>query len=77
MFNSLPNDKILYHSNLKDFAENKINVTEKFNLVFRRVENKVQNRGNAVYQHFLLFPQWFQKVYFFRVIKKCGKELTL
>ena len=32
--------------------------------VFDRVENNVGKRENASYQHFLLFPQCFQKVSF-------------
>ena len=32
--------------------------------VFDRVENNVGKRENAGYQHFLLFPQCFQKVSF-------------
>ena len=33
--------------------------------VFDRVENIVEKGENAGYQHFLLFPQGFQKVCFF------------
>ena len=40
----------------------KINVTEKLKFVLRRVENIVGKGENAGYQHFLLFPQCFQKV---------------
>ena len=32
--------------------------------VYDRVENTVGKRENAGYQHFLLFPQCFQKVSF-------------
>ena len=32
--------------------------------VFDRVENIVGKGENAVYQHFLLFPQCFEKAYF-------------
>ena len=59
--NSLPNDKILDQSNFKDFADDKINVTNKMNFVMGRVENIVGKGGNAGYQHFLLFSQCFQK----------------
>ena len=45
------------------------NVTEKLNLIFRTVENNVGKGENADYQHFLLLPQCFHKVYFFRVVK--------
>ena len=60
-FNSLPNDKIFDLSNLKDFADNKINVTYVTNFVLGRVEIIVGKGENAGYQHFLLFPR-FQKV---------------
>ena len=61
LFNSLPNDKILDRSKLKAFAEDKINVTEKLKFVLGRVENIVRKGENAGHQHFLLFPQSFQK----------------
>ena len=36
-----------------------------------RVENIVEKRENASYQHFLLFPQCFQKAsYLYKVIKQ-------
>ena len=37
--------------------------------VYDRVENIVGKGENAGYQHFLLFPQCFQKVFFLRVVK--------
>ena len=40
--NSLPNDKILDLAKLKEFAGNKINVTQKLKFVLRRVENIVR-----------------------------------
>ena len=60
---TLPKDKILDWSKLKYplYAEDKIIVTEKLQFVLRRVENIVGNGENAGYQHFLLFPQCFQK----------------
>ena len=57
----LPNDKMLEWSRLKPFADNKINVTEKLNFLLGRIVNIVQKGENAVYQHFLLFPQCLQK----------------
>ena len=63
VFNSLPNDKILDWSNLKAFADDKINVIEKIKFVLGKVENIAGKRENAGYQHFLLFPQCFQKAY--------------
>ena len=59
--NSLPNDKILDWSKLKAFADDKINVTEKMKFVLAKVENIVRKEENAGYQHFLLYPQCFQK----------------
>ena len=61
-FNSLPSDTILDWSKLKAFADDKINVTEKVNLFWGRVENIVGKEKNAGYQHFLLFLQCFQKL---------------
>ena len=61
MFISLPNNKILDRSRLKAFADNKISLNEKLELVLGRIENmgKGENTG---FQHFLLFPQCFQKL---------------
>ena len=61
---SLPNDKIFDWSKLKVFADNKINVNQKLKFDLGRVENIVRKGENAGYQHFLLFPQCFQKVSF-------------
>ena len=60
--NSLPNDKILDVIKLKAFADDKINVAQMMIPVFDRVENIVGKGEHAVYQHFLLFPQCFQRV---------------
>ena len=61
VINSLPNDKILDWTKLKAFADDKINVTEKLKFVLGKVENVVGKGENAGYQHFLLYPQCFQK----------------
>ena len=37
--------------------------------VFHRVENIVEKGGNAGYQHFLLFPQYFQVAFSLRDAK--------
>ena len=76
--NSLPNDKILDWSKLKAFEVNKIKVIEKLKFVFETVEKIVGKGENAGYQHFLLFPQCLQDL-FFKVVKSrdCGKGLTL
>ena len=60
-FNSLPNDEILDWSKFKAFADGIINLNKKSKLVLERVENIVEKRENAGDQHFLLFPQCFQK----------------
>ena len=60
MVNSLPNNKILDWSKLKAVAD-KINVNEKLKFDMGRVENIVGKGEDAGYQHFLLFPQSFQK----------------
>ena len=62
MVNCLPNDKILERLKFKAFADDKINVTDKLNFILGRVENIVGKGENADYQHFLLFPQCFQKL---------------
>ena len=67
-FNLLPNDKILDLSKLKAFAEDKIKVTEKMKFALEMTENIVGKGGNADYQHFLLFPQYFQD-FIFKVVK--------
>ena len=60
--NPLPNDKILDMSKLKTFADNNLNVNQKSKFALGREEN-VGNGENAGYQHFLLFPQCFQKAF--------------
>ena len=42
-------------------ADDKINVTKKLKFALGRVENIVRKGENVGYQHFLLFPQCFQK----------------
>ena len=61
IFNSVSQDKISDRFKLKRFADNKIDATEKLKFVLERVENIVGKGENAGYQHFLLFPQCFQK----------------
>ena len=48
-------------------ADDKINLTKNLKLDLGRLENNVGKGENAVYQHFLLFPQCFQNA--------CCKEL--
>ena len=61
---SLPSDKFLDWSKLKELADNKINVIEILKFVLGKVENLVGKGENAGYQHFLLFLQCFQKASF-------------
>ena len=66
-FNSLP--KILDWSKYKTFADDEFNMDLKLKIVYGRVENIVGIGENADNQHFLLFPQCFQKSLFFGVFK--------
>ena len=50
--------------NWKAFAENNINVTHKLRFALGRVEKIVGKGKNAGSQHFVLFPQYFQKATF-------------
>ena len=54
---------------MKDFVGNKINVTRKLNFVLERVKNFVGKKENAGHQHFLLCPQYFQKLSFYGSLK--------
>ena len=67
--NFLANYKVLELSEFKAFADNKINMIPKQKFVHKRVENIVGKGENAGYQHFLLFPQCFQKLSFQEVLK--------
>ena len=53
--------EIFNWSKLKKIANDKIDVTQKLKFDFGRIENIVGKGENAGYQHFLLFPQCFQK----------------
>ena len=68
-FNSSPKDKILDLSKFKAFADNNLNVYQNLNIAFGRVENMVGKGENVAYQHFLLFPQCFQKASSLRSLK--------
>ena len=62
LFNPFPNNKILDWSKLEVFADDKINVTKKIEFFFFFNDRKHCGKGeNAGYQHFLLFPQCFQR----------------
>ena len=60
-FNSLPNNKFPHWFNLNVFADDRINLTKKLKFILVRVVNIVGKGVNTDYQHFLLFPQCFQK----------------
>ena len=62
MVNCLPSDKILSWTKLKTFADDKFLAANMIFFFPFRVENIVGKGQNAGYQHFLLFPQCFQKV---------------
>ena len=38
--------------------------------ILYRIENIVEKRENAGYQHFLLFPTMFTKGFFLRIVKR-------
>ena len=61
MIYRLLKQQILESSQLKAFAEDKINVTQKLKFVMGWVENIVGKGANADNQQFLLFLQCFQK----------------
>ena len=60
--------KILDWSKFKTFADDKSKLAIMMNFVFDRVEKIVGKGENTGYQHFLLVPQFFQKVFVFRVV---------
>ena len=62
--NSLPNDKNLDRFKFEAFADYKLKVVQMTRFVFYMVENIVGKGENAGYQHFLLFPLYFQKTSF-------------
>ena len=66
--NSLPNDKILDWYKLKEFADDILKVAQITKFVPKSLEN-IEGKGeNAGYQHFLLFPQCFQKLFDLQVL---------
>ena len=67
--NPLPDNKILGLPKLKPFADGKSNITQNIKVVLHRIENIVGKEENAGYQHFLLFPQYFQKTFSSNVSK--------
>ena len=59
--NSLPHNKILDFFKLKAFPDDHIHMPQMMKFVFDTIENIVRQRENSGNQHFLLFPQCFQK----------------
>ena len=57
---TLQNDKIIHWSKLKAFADNR----NKIRFSLGRSQNILGKGESAAYQHFLLFPQCFQKASF-------------
>ena len=68
-FNSLPDDKILDRSNLKQSADNNFKFNENSRKFSKRVENTVDKGENACYEQFQLLPQCFQKASFLEASK--------
>ena len=68
--NSLPNDKILDWSKLKVFADDKLNAIKTLKFVMDVLKKIVEKGENGRNQHFVLFPQCFQKASFLGVVKK-------
>ena len=71
----IPNIKILDWSNLNTFANDTKYVSEKSKFVklSGRVENIMGKGEIAGYQHFLIFPQCFQKARGQQKVELCGK----
>ena len=64
ILNPFPNEKYLDLTKFKAFADDKLNAAEIITSLSGRVENIVGKGENAGYQHFLLFPQCFQRLLF-------------
>ena len=54
-FNTLPNNKTVVMTKLKECVGDKINVAKMIIALSNKVENTME-KENAGYQHFLLFP---------------------
>ena len=77
--NSLPDNKILDRSKFTAFADNKIDVSQKFEFVLEMVENIVGKGENASYQYFLLFHNVFKRHLIQGHLESglCGKDLNV
>ena len=58
-----PKQEILEKAKLKGFPDDKLTLVRNLISLFDWVENIVGKGENAGYQHFLLFPQCFQKAF--------------
>ena len=63
MFQAMPDNTILALSKLKAFADNNFILAKMVQLLSERIENIVGKGENAGNQHFLLFPQCFEKAF--------------
>ena len=54
---------MLAKSKLKAFADDRLKGIHMAKFVLDKIENIVAKEENAGYQHFLLFPQCFQKAF--------------
>ena len=63
-FNSLLHDKMLNLSKFNAFADDIVNGAIMAKSVCASLENLVVKEENAGYQHFLLFPPCFRKLFF-------------
>ena len=61
LLNPFPNDKFLYSSKLKEFADDNFKFAENGRNFSKLEENTVGKGEIARYEQFLLFPQCFQK----------------
>ena len=76
MYSPLQNDKNLDLSKLEALADNTLKVVKIMKLLLDRVESIVGKEENASYQHFLLFPQCFQKLSKVRIEWKRVNQTT-
>ena len=70
--------QILDSSKLKEFADDNFKFDENARKLSKRLENTVGQGDIARYEHFLLFPQCFQRALFSNGLQKsslCGKGL--
>ena len=70
LFNSFPNNKILHQSKFKTFADKKKKMQIKtWNLFWEGYKTLWEKEKKDGFQHFLFFPQCFQKVFSTMLLK--------